>query len=345
MEIINSKYNVVQFQTLNEVFENLPEDSFIITDSNVYHYYQEHIAKFKHYVFTFGEEHKTLETVELIYEYLINNGCNRKSTIIGIGGGITTDIAGYVASTFMRGTKFGVVPTTLLAMVDAAIGGKNGVNFCGYKNMIGSFRQPNFIYICDEFLNTLLGRDIRCGWGEVLKYGIGLNDEICWLSIKYVSDPGSVMLGDIINKCVNTKLDIVDKDQFESGDRKLLNLGHTIAHAIEKYFHDNVDKYGEDACLHGEAVAKGLFLMTKYAANLGYIGFNTQEIFINTLKSFFGEDIYNIPDINEWKQYISCDKKSEGSDDIWIVIPTGIGKCKLQKEKKETFIENLCSIS
>mgnify|MGYP003095391116 CR=1 FL=1 len=201
-----------------------------------------------------GEEHKTLRTVETLCRRLIGLGADRKTFILGVGGGIVTDVAGFAASIYMRGLPFGFVSTTLLGQVDASVGGKNGVNVDGYKNMAGTFTQPRFV-VCDPaLLRTLPEREFRAGLAEAVKAGIIADAELFARLERLGFDAlrgDTAELSAVVSAAVRVKAEIVERDEYEAGDRRKLNLGHTLGHAIEKC---------SDAMNHGEAVAVGTAL-------------------------------------------------------------------------------------
>ena len=209
-----------------------------------------------------GEQHKTLQSVERVHRELVRLDADRSSLLVGIGGGVATDIAGFAASTYMRGVRFGFVATTLLGQVDASIGGKNGVNLDGYKNMVGVIRQPAFVWCDLALLNTLDPREYVAGIAEVIKYGAIRNGEFLY----YLRDQMARLLSldmEVLTRVVTTsvseKVAIVRQDEYESGSRKLLNFGHTLGHAIER----------DQKILHGEAVALGMVLAARLSHTLG----------------------------------------------------------------------------
>lgn len=224
----------------------------VITDGNIHRLYGELINSYEHILIGLGETIKTLQTAEKIWRQLLEMGADRKTFIVGIGGGIVTDITGFVASTYMRGLRFGFVSTTLLGQVDASVGGKNGVNLDGYKNIIGVFNQPEFV-ICElDMLQTLPVREVRAGLSEIIKAGILGDLELFEMFEKNsYSDfiENKELLLEAVKRAVLLKADVVESDEREGGRRKLLNLGHTIGHAIEKC---------SSEFLHGEAVAIGM---------------------------------------------------------------------------------------
>ncbi len=231
----------------------------IITDVNVGKLYHLDSMAAKVIIIGTGEEIKTLETVEDIYSQLISWGADRSAFIVGIGGGIVCDIAGFVASTYLRGVRFGFVATTLLAQVDAAIGGKNGVNFERYKNMVGLFQQPEFV-ICDpEVLKTLPQKEIACGLAEIVKHAAIADPDLFAYLERHAEDIlelESRAVKKVVSASVRIKASIVRRDETEKGERRILNFGHTFGHAIE--FATGVP--------HGEAVSLGMV----YASNLSF---------------------------------------------------------------------------
>ncbi len=236
--------------------EMLPPDRRIvaITDPNVAALYGEAMraCSSEQIVIPTGEEHKTLETVETIYRRLVEIGADRRTYIVGVGGGIVTDITGFAASTYLRGVEFGFVATSLLAQVDASVGGKNGVNVGGFKNMAGVFNQPDFV-LCDTgALSTLPPREFRAGLAEMIKAGIIADPALFEILENHSPEEllaDSELLTRAIVAAIRVKADIVEADETEKGERRKLNLGHTVAHAIEKLTRD----YN-----HGEAVGVGL---------------------------------------------------------------------------------------
>ena len=252
-------------EKLENISAHLPSSQVvIITDANVRNLYQDRFPKGKIIEIGMGEENKTLETVRNIFEQLISLEADRSVFIVGIGGGIVCDITGFVASTYMRGVRFGFGATTLLAQVDASVGGKNGVNFAGYKNMVGVFNQPEFV-ICDpDVLGTLSDQDRGCGLGEVVKHAAIADDELFGYLEKNVEEilalnPQAVHK--MVYDSAVIKSGIVNRDEKEGGERRKLNFGHTLGHAVEK-----VHKLP-----HGEAVSIGMMVAANLSAQKGYL--------------------------------------------------------------------------
>ncbi|MCR4655427.1 MAG: 3-dehydroquinate synthase [Lachnospiraceae bacterium] len=232
----------------------------VITDSNVSGLYAEEVKKdllgsfetVKTFVFQAGEESKNLETVSDAYRFLIENGFNRRDVIIALGGGVTGDLSGFTAATYMRGIDFVQIPTTLLSMADSSIGGKTGVDFNAYKNMVGAFYMPKLVYINISTLSSLDARQFSSGMAEVLKAGLIKNGAFYeWLINNFnpITEREPDFLRKMIYESVRIKRDVVSQDPYEKGERALLNFGHTLGHAIEKFYDLRLS--------HGECVALG----------------------------------------------------------------------------------------
>ena len=212
------------------------------------------------------EEDKSLDTVLLIVRSLLEAGASRKALLLAVGGGITTDLAGFAASIYKRGIRYANVPTTLLAQVDAAVGGKTGVNLDDYKNMLGVIVQPVFTFVCADTLRTLPPRDFRSGAAELLKTFIIENEEDHYgRAVRWLSAGGSeAELQELVLAAAAVKAGVVSRDPFEAGERRKLNLGHTFAHAIE-----HEARLRGDDITHGEAVAMGMVLAARLSDALG----------------------------------------------------------------------------
>jgi 3-dehydroquinate synthetase len=213
-----------------------------------------------------SEEEKSMDTVLLIARSLLEAGASRKALVLAIGGGITTDMAGFAASIYKRGVRYANVPTTLLAQVDAAIGGKTGVNLDDYKNMLGVIVQPVFTFVCAEVLRSLPRRDFLSGAAELVKTFIIDNQVDAYArSIRYLASGGPASeLQELVFAAAAVKAGVVSRDPFEAGERRKLNLGHTFAHAIEH----EARLHGEDIT-HGEAVSMGMILAARLSDALG----------------------------------------------------------------------------
>ncbi|MBN2121835.1 3-dehydroquinate synthase [Candidatus Micrarchaeota archaeon] len=238
--------------------------TIIVADPMIVKLYGEKLKGFEIVETGMGEEEKTLETVEKLYSRFLELGLDRNSFVVGIGGGIACDIAGFAASTYLRGIGFGFAPTTLLAQVDASVGGKNGVNYRGYKNLIGTFNQPEFV-LCDfELLKTLPPRQVSCGFAENIKCAAIANREL----FEYLEGKGEELLKlerPVIEKAVYdslaVKAGIVARDEREQGERRKLNFGHTLGHAYEKVL----------GIPHGEAISIGMVAAAKLSVRRGML--------------------------------------------------------------------------
>ena len=232
-----------------------------ITDENVYRLHEQRFKGYKVIVIKAGEEYKNQSTADSIIQQLIALEADRQSTLVGVGGGVVTDITGYVASVYMRGITFGFVPTTLLAMVDASIGGKNGIDAGVYKNIVGCIRQPSFILYDLAFLQTLPETEWQNGFAEIIKHACIKDAAMFKLlqqhDVAYYRQHKKE-LSALVQRNVLIKLKVVQKDEFEKADRKLLNFGHTLGHALENQY----------TLSHGQAISIGMAYAVKIAEQL-----------------------------------------------------------------------------
>ncbi len=259
-------YDIVFSQTFDELLDELERLNIkerrvcIITDTTVEKIYAKTVLDIikdkckKAVVFSFpaGEENKNLDTIKAAYTYLIDEGFDRKDLLIALGGGVVGDLTGFTAATYLRGIDFVQIPTTLLAQADSSIGGKTGVDFDGYKNMIGAFHMPKLVYMNVSVLNTLEERQYFSGFAEIMKHGL-IKDHLFyeWLleNMYEICEKDPDTLIEMVMKSCTIKKIVVEKDPTEKGERALLNLGHTIGHAIEKAKNFTL--------FHGECVALG----------------------------------------------------------------------------------------
>ncbi|MCM1301837.1 MAG: 3-dehydroquinate synthase [Alistipes senegalensis] len=293
-----------------------------ISDAAIDRLYHELLAPYGAVLVGKGESIKTLQTVEAVYRKFLETGIDRSTFVLGIGGGIVTDITGFAASTYMRGLRFGFIPTTLLGQVDAAIGGKNGVNVDGYKNMAGTFTQPEFV-ICDPaLLATLPDREFRAGLAEIIKAAIIADAELFarletvdFAQLRRDKD----LLADVIRAAVRVKVEIVARDEREAGERRKLNLGHTLAHAIEKC---------SVRMNHGEAVAVGIRLIAEAAVKDGLLAAADCERIVALLKKS-GFALETPVEVKRMLKEVAKDKKNKDGQ-LRIVFPTAIGDCTVR---------------
>ena len=270
-----------------------------------------------------GEEYKNMQTIEAILEQLFVSRLDRSSVIVALGGGVVSDMAGFAASIFERGIKFINIPTTLLAQVDASVGGKTGVNNKFGKNLIGSFYQPSAVYCETEFLKTLEKREFAAGLAEAVKMAITFDEKLfSWMEDADLTDEAN--LQNLIYRCVQIKAAAVEADEREKGVRAVLNYGHTFAHVIEN--ETNYKKY-----LHGEAVAIGMNMANALAVKLGFMG-NEQKARVAELLVKFGlPTSYKVPNASSFYEAFFLDKKAENST-IKFILPRGIGAYEIRKD-------------
>lgn len=268
-----------------------------------------------------GEEHKDLSTCSLIWSVLTDHQADRKSLLINLGGGVITDMGGFAASCYKRGIDFINIPTTLLAMVDASVGGKTGIDFARYKNQIGVFSEAKEVLICTDFLKTLDSRQLRAGMAEVIKHYL-IADARAFADFDRNASPDI----NIIRKAIEIKSRIVAQDPLEKNVRKKLNFGHTMGHALESCL------LGTEApLLHGEAVAYGMAIETKISASKSIIGAEKADMVIRTIQSFFGLKVLSKETIEGLLSYIHQDKKNENGK-IKMALIDDIGSCKIDME-------------
>ncbi len=308
-------------ERLANVQNYLPHGKVIvITDENITKYHHSDFPDYPVITIGQGEEIKNLDTCQKIYRELIRLEADRETFILGIGGGIVCDITGFIASTYMRGLRFGFVSTTLLSQVDASVGGKNGVNFDSYKNMIGLFRQPEFV-ICDiSLLNTLPKKEISNGFAEIIKHAL-ITDAFMFdfLEKNYQKalelDPETILY--LVRESVKIKADVVQKDEKEAGERRKLNFGHTIGHAIEKITNPG----------HGRAVSMGMAAASYFSRSKGFITTDTCQRILDLLEKFDLPVSFDI-DSRAIMENVGKDKKRAG-EKIYFVFLLGIGKCRV----------------
>ena len=301
----------------------LPEGRVVVvSDSTIDRLYHSVLAQYDTVLIGLGESVKTMQTVEMIYRRFIELGVDRSTFVLAVGGGIVTDVAGFAASTYMRGVKFGFVSTTLLGCVDASVGGKNGVNLDGYKNMAGVFAQPQFV-VCDTSLfATLPLREIRAGLAEAVKAGI-IGDEPLFGLIERVgldglcADPEA--MDKVVVHSVRLKAAVVSRDEREHGERRKLNLGHTFGHAVEKCSREMI---------HGEAVAVGMAIAARLAVKLGLLAPAACDRIVRLLAALGFATEPPVP-AERLLAAVTKDKKSEG-DTIRLVLPTAVGACEVR---------------
>lgn len=314
----------------------------VITDSHVGSLYGEEIMglldgnciKNVMYTFNAGEENKTLDTVKDIYTFLIDNRFDRKDLLLALGGGVVGDITGFAAATYLRGVDFVQVPTTLLSQADSSIGGKTGVDFDGYKNMVGAFNMPKLVYMNVGTLKTLDDRQFFSGFAEIMKHGLIKDASFYeWLLDKMyeICDRDTETLLEMVQRSSLVKKLVVEKDPTEKGDRALLNFGHTIGHAIEKYMNFNMT--------HGECIALGAvaaaFISWKHEWLSMEEYYEIRDMFVPFNLPISIENI----DPQEILKLTKSDKKMEGNT-IKFVLLKKVGKAVIDRNVTDEDILN-----
>jgi 3-dehydroquinate synthase len=350
MDIISEKFST-DLQRQISGFDNI----FILTDENIERVCMPkilqnapYLSQYKRFAIPAGEAHKTLETVSAIWQFLLENSATRRSLLLNIGGGMVTDLGGFAAATFKRGMSFINIPTTLLAAVDAASGGKTGFNFLGIKNQIGVFAQPKAVIIDTSLFSTLDSRNLYSGYAEMLKYGYiadkNLLEDTFRLDISKfqnfkISNNNATQneilkLNNLIVKSLEIKQHFLEIDEFDHHERKALNFGHTFGHAFEAFSHTT-----EFPFLHGEAVAWGMVC----ELFLSHILFDLDPKEIMRLYSFVQENypkpIFSCNDLEKIYSLMQQDKKNF-SNKINFTLLKEIGKFEInQTATKEEIFE------
>ena len=292
-----------------------PQSAILITDANVFAAHSKRFANWRTIILKPGEQFKIQQTVDEVINQLIGLEADRGTTLVGIGGGVITDITGYVASVYMRGLRFGFIPTSLLGLVDASIGGKNGIDVGLYKNMVGTIRQPSFILHDMAFLNSLPEAEWINGFAEIIKHAC-IKDAAMFTQIegKRLADyrRRQTDICALVQRNAALKARVVKRDEFEKNERRLLNFGHTLGHALEK----------DHQLMHGEAVAIGMTYAARISERLN--GFRGTERLVRTLEQ------YGLPtqlDFDKKRAFalMKMDKKREKKEINYVLLEK-IGK-------------------
>lgn len=282
-----------------------------------------------------GEENKTIETCTQVWKVLIELGADRKSLIINIGGGVITDMGGFIASTYKRGIPFINIPTTLLSMVDASVGGKNGVDLDGLKNQIGTITNPAMVIIDSAFLETLSQREMKSGLAEMLKHGL-IAKKTHWEKFKKLAEIDFDSFDELIAESVEIKNNIVTQDPTENGIRKALNFGHTLGHAIETLFLENPEK---ENLLHGEAIAAGMILESYISLKKGLISNEEYSEIKSYLLSIYEPITFEENDKFDIINLLIHDKKNEYGK-VQFALLNGIGNISINQTADNELIIN-----
>lgn len=337
LSIGNTQSKILVGEHLTNLKKHLPQTKVvIITDENLKKHYDSFFNSFDVITIGTGESNKTLTTIDYIIDELTRLEADRSTFIVGIGGGIVCDITGFAASTFMRGIRFGFVSTSLLSMVDASVGGKNGVNHRGYKNMIGVFNQPEFV-ICDmQMLKTLDQREFINGFAEIIKHAAIKDAAMLDFLESHAAEAleaNPAVIEKLVLHSVQTKAAVVMSDEREKGERKKLNFGHTTAHSLEKL----------TGMPHGEAVAIGMTVAANFSVKKGLLKAEEAQRLKNILK------LYGLPtelNLAASKLYeaMKHDKKRDG-DFIYFVLLNKLGEAVIDKitfNQLQSYLNDLC---
>lgn len=314
------KYGNIK-QELNQfILTNSFTQIFILVDENTRQFCLPLLPKLKHQIIEIksGESNKNIETCQFIWTQLLNNKADRNVLLINLGGGVISDMGGFCAATYKRGISFINIPTTLLAMVDATIGGKTGIDFNFQKNMVGLFSLSECVFIDTIFLNTLRKRQIKSGKAEMLKHGLIYNEnhfnEVLKCEIPDLN---------LIKKSIEIKQAIVEADPYEKNKRKSLNFGHTLGHALETYYLEN----GKDI-LHGEAIAQGMIWALQLSVKHNNFDTEIAEETTRKIEKEYGSINLNNQNLKSIIEIAKNDKKNNNGQ-INFCLLTEIGKCKL----------------
>lgn len=267
-----------------------------------------------------GDQHKTIDSCEVIWSALVAAGADRSSLVLNVGGGMICDLGGFAASCYQRGIRFGHIPTSLLAMADAAIGGKTGVNYEGFKNYIGRFEIPSFIWIDPVFLRTLPHRDLLDGLAEVVKHAV-VGSRGLWDTLTLHSDTTSIDWLKIIELNTPVKQEITAADPLEKGIRKALNFGHTIGHALESHF-----LHTSQPLSHGQAVTYGMMAETKLSRITGRMGNEDFHAIIGLIERLLSPSEVTLPSFKDLQPWLLGDKKKSKGVTRYS-LPDQIGSC------------------
>lgn len=278
-----------------------------------------------------GDQHKSLESCQQIWTTMLNADADRSTLVLNVGGGMICDLGGYAASCYKRGVRFGHIPTSLLAMTDAAIGGKTGINFSGYKNLIGRFEVPSLTWIDPQFLNTLPAQEISDGMAEVVKHAI-INSKDLWDLLSQADNLSDIEWSPIIYHSILAKQRIVGMDPFEKGIRKTLNFGHTLGHALESHA-----LQGDYPMSHGQAITLGMMAELRIAEQMGHLKNEDFHRIISLIVRLLRPSEVTLPTMDVLLHWLQGDKKKFGGV-IGYSLPDRIGSCAWDIAVEEPYI-------
>ncbi len=278
-----------------------------------------------------GEQNKNLDSCQSIWSELINKNADRDSLVLNVGGGMICDMGGFASACYQRGIRFGQIPTTVLSMADAAIGGKLGIDYDGLKNYIGLIRIPVFIWIDPSFLETLPNNEIVSGLAEIVKHAI-IGSPSLWQILSGINSVEEIPWEMVLNENIPVKLKIVEADLYEQGQRKVLNFGHTIGHALESYF-----LALNQLMTHGECVTLGMLVEAKISSIMGLIKDHERGDIVELITRLLRPKVTSLPDFEMIQPWLLKDKKKSGSR-VGFSLPDSIGSCRWDVAVKEEII-------
>ena len=344
IDVHTSKNYKIFFSNVRDKLQNLIDeygikDIYLITDKNVYNLYANEFSYFKGikglYIINPGEENKNKDTVFDIYNDMLSKDCNRKTSIVSLGGGVVGDIAGFVASTFMRGLKFINIPTTLMAQCDSSVGGKNGFDFNGYKNIIGTFYQPEFVFVDTNFIHTISCQDYKNGLAEIIKYGFIYDDtffDYIDANKEQIKKRNEDVISTMVYKSLKIKSDIVCMDEHDNGIRQILNFGHTIGHGIESASNFSIK--------HGEAVAAGMLIESYLSLKCSLLSTHEFKRLLDIINYFEMPTYFD--DMNEKSIMKSMLKDKKRNDSkINFILPERIGSAIITDKLSQNTVEDI----
>ena len=320
------------FQAYLKTFEN--QKIVILVDENTHDYCLEYLItsfpeleRAEIMLLPCGEENKVMEVCFQVWQAFTEYHVERKDLVINLGGGVVTDMGGFIASVFKRGLTFIHVPTSLLGMVDAAIGGKNGIDLDGYKNQLGTITQPACVFIDSGFLATLPAEEIFNGYAEMLKHAL-IGDVALWEEIRHIQSEDELIQQEVIVKAIRVKTNIIEQDPLEGGLRKKLNFGHTVGHALESYFLQSTP------ISHGHAVALGMIAESYISMKRNLLTKEAYKEIESTIIRSFPMIELQAEDVSQVISLMYQDKKNEAGQ-IRSCLLDGIGSCMYDQEVKE----------
>ncbi|NND63921.1 MAG: 3-dehydroquinate synthase [Flavobacteriaceae bacterium] len=329
------------WKELNSIVDKLnPSKIFVLTDTNTQKHCLSHIRtntnfgeKLVEMTMVPGESNKNIDSCMILWEQLSQLGADRKSLLINVGGGVVTDLGGFVACTFQRGIEFINVPTSLLAMVDASVGGKNGVDLGALKNQIGIIKNPKAVIVDTAFLNTLPPAHFKSGVAEMLKHGL-IHSSAYLQRVMEMDATNEEELKELVWESIEIKNTVITEDPFEQGLRKTLNYGHTLGHAIESFCLQTSSK---QELLHGEAIAIGMVLANYISSKLFDFPQDLLRDFTAHIKGYYGKVSFSEEEINEIIKLLIFDKKNTNGN-IQFVLLNDVAEAKLDCRVNDNLI-------